>query len=165
MRLNLGLELMDIPGQLMDALEPIGRLGANIVTVIHQRDIKTERGTIPVQITIEGDKGKIIINIAGNNSLLTIFARPDKNHVLEKQGNLISLSSLDGEGGKILLQEFKEKQKVLFAMVAALFSLGRHSIYYMKRSGLKMVYIEGDKRNVIISSNNEKTLIETYIQN
>ncbi len=56
MRLNLVLELLDIPGQLIDALDPIGRLGANIVTVIHQRDVKTERGTVPVQITIEGDK-------------------------------------------------------------------------------------------------------------
>lgn len=56
MRLNLVLELLDIPGQLTDAFEPISRLGANIVTVIHQRDVKTERGTIPVQITIEGDK-------------------------------------------------------------------------------------------------------------
>ncbi len=56
MRLNLVLELLDIPGQLMDVLNPVGRLGANIVTVIHQRDIKTERGTVPVQITIEGDE-------------------------------------------------------------------------------------------------------------
>jgi len=56
MRLNLVLELLDIPGQLLDALEPMGRLGANIVAVIHQRDVKTERGTVPVQITIEGDK-------------------------------------------------------------------------------------------------------------
>ncbi len=56
MRLNLVLEVLDVPGQLLDALEPIGKLGANIVTVIHQRDVKTERGTIPVHITIEGDK-------------------------------------------------------------------------------------------------------------
>ncbi len=56
MRLNLVLELLDVPGQLLDALNPIGRLGANIVAIIHQRDVKTERGTIPVQITIEGDK-------------------------------------------------------------------------------------------------------------
>ena len=117
------------------------------------------------RITIEGDKGRVIIDIAGNNALLTIFSRPDKNHIIEKQGNLISLSSLDGEHGKIFLQEFKVKQKVLFAMVAALFSLGGHSIYYMKRSGLKMVYMEGDKGNVIITPNNDKTLIETYIQN
>jgi len=56
MRLNLVLELLDVPGQLLEALSPIGKLGANIVAVIHQRDVKTERGTIPVQITIEGDK-------------------------------------------------------------------------------------------------------------
>lgn len=56
MRLNLVLELSDVPGQLLDALKPIGRLGANIVAVIHQRDVKTEQGTVPVQITIEGDK-------------------------------------------------------------------------------------------------------------
>ena len=56
MRLNLVLELLDVPGQLLDALEPIGKLGANIVTVIHQRDVKTERGTIPVHLTLEGDE-------------------------------------------------------------------------------------------------------------
>jgi ACT domain-containing protein len=56
MRLKLVLELLDVPGQLLDALNPIGKLGANIVAVIHQRDVKTERGTIPVQITIEGDE-------------------------------------------------------------------------------------------------------------
>lgn len=56
MRLNLVLELLDVPGQLLDILDPIGKLGANIVAVIHQRDVKTERGTIPVHITIEGDE-------------------------------------------------------------------------------------------------------------
>ncbi len=56
MRLNLVLELLDVPGQLLDALDPIGKLGANIVAVIHQRDVKTERGTIPVHISVEGDE-------------------------------------------------------------------------------------------------------------
>ncbi len=56
MRFNLVLDLPDVPGQLLESLEPMGRLGANIVAIIHQRDIKTERGTVPVQITIEGDK-------------------------------------------------------------------------------------------------------------
>lgn len=70
MRLNLVLELSDIPGQLTDALEPIGRIGANIVTVIHQRDVKTERGTVPVQVTIEGDKDtldKVIKTLESQN--------------------------------------------------------------------------------------------------
>lgn len=56
MRTNLVLELQDVPGQLVSVLDPIGALGANIVTIIHQRDVKTERGTIPVEITIEGDQ-------------------------------------------------------------------------------------------------------------
>ena len=70
MRLNLVLELLDIPGQLMDVLEPVGRIGANIVTVIHQRDVKTERGTVPVQITIEGDEetlDKVLNTIEAQN--------------------------------------------------------------------------------------------------
>ena len=54
MRVNLVLELLDVPGQLLDVLRPMGRLGANIVAVIHQRDVKTDEGKVPVQITIEG---------------------------------------------------------------------------------------------------------------
>ena len=55
MRLNLVLELLDVPGQLVKVLEPIGSLGANLVTVIHKRDYKTESGNVPVQLTLEGE--------------------------------------------------------------------------------------------------------------
>ena len=55
MRMNLVLELMDVPGQLVKVLEPISSLGANLVTVIHKRDYKTENGMVPVQLTLEGD--------------------------------------------------------------------------------------------------------------
>lgn len=56
MRMDLVLELLDVPGQLVSVLEPIGGLGANLVTIIHQRDIKNEKGMIPVQITLEGER-------------------------------------------------------------------------------------------------------------
>ena len=74
MRLNLVLELLDVPGQLIDALEPIGKLGANIVTVIHQRDVKTERGTIPVHLTLEGDEEtlKRVLNTIEENDIQII---------------------------------------------------------------------------------------------
>lgn len=55
MRINLVLELMDTPGQLVKALEPVSSLGANLVTVIHKRDYKNEKGNVPVQLTIEGE--------------------------------------------------------------------------------------------------------------
>ncbi|MGJ7027855.1 ACT domain-containing protein [Methanothermobacter sp. DSM 3267] len=55
MRLNLVIELRDVPGQLVSVLEPLGSSGANIVTVIHERD--REYGpVVPVQLTVEGDK-------------------------------------------------------------------------------------------------------------
>lgn len=53
--MSLVLELQDVPGQLVAALEPIASVGANIVTIIHERDAKTG-ALVPVQITIEGDK-------------------------------------------------------------------------------------------------------------
>jgi ACT domain-containing protein len=56
MRMNLVLELLDIPGQLVSVLEPVGALGANLVTVIHKRELKNEQGMVPVHITIEGER-------------------------------------------------------------------------------------------------------------
>lgn len=56
MRINLVLELLDVPGQLVSALEPISGLGANLVTVIHKRDYKNENGKVPVQLTLEGEQ-------------------------------------------------------------------------------------------------------------
>ena len=56
MRMNLVLELLDVPGQLVSILEPISGLGANLVTVVHRRDDKNEKGKIPVQLTLEGEQ-------------------------------------------------------------------------------------------------------------
>ena len=54
--MNLVLELLDVPGQLVSVLEPISGLGANLVTVIHKRDFKNDHGMVPVQLTLEGDQ-------------------------------------------------------------------------------------------------------------
>ena len=64
MRINLVLELLDSPGQLVKALEPLGSYGANLVTVIHKRDYKNDNGNVPVQLTLEGEQEdlKNIIN-------------------------------------------------------------------------------------------------------
>ena len=55
MRIDLVLELLDSPGQMVKALEPISVYGANLVTVIHKRDYKNENGKVPVQLTLEGE--------------------------------------------------------------------------------------------------------------
>ncbi|WP_297983462.1 amino acid-binding protein [uncultured Methanobrevibacter sp.] len=56
MRMNLILEILDVPGQLVSVLSPVGELGANLVTIIHQRETKNEEGRIPIQITLEGER-------------------------------------------------------------------------------------------------------------
>lgn len=57
MIVSMTLELKDIPGQLVLALAPISDLHGNIMSVVHQHEEKTPRGTIPVQITFEIDQG------------------------------------------------------------------------------------------------------------
>ena len=58
MRINLVLELLDAPGQLVKVLEPISTVGANLVTIIHKRDYKNDDGRVPVQLTLEGGTGR-----------------------------------------------------------------------------------------------------------
>ena len=62
MRMDLVLELLDVPGQLVKVLEPISGLGANLVTVIHKRDYKNDNGKVPVQLTLEGEQ-KDLLNV------------------------------------------------------------------------------------------------------
>jgi ACT domain-containing protein len=57
MIVSMTLELKDIPGQLVLALAPISELHGNIMSVVHQHEEKTPRGTIPVQITFAIDQG------------------------------------------------------------------------------------------------------------
>jgi ACT domain-containing protein len=56
MIVSMTLELKDIPGQLVLAIAPISELHGNIMSVVHQHEEKTPRGTIPVQITFEIDQ-------------------------------------------------------------------------------------------------------------
>lgn len=53
MRVKMVMELEDVPGQLMKALEPVARLGGNIQSIMHQREKKTPLGKIPVMVVFE----------------------------------------------------------------------------------------------------------------
>lgn len=59
MRLSMDLELQDIPGQLLIALQPLKDSKANIISVVHHRERKTPRGTIPVRLVVEMDRSKL----------------------------------------------------------------------------------------------------------
>lgn len=53
------LELQDVPGQLLLALQPLKENKANIISVVHHRDHKTPRGTIPVRLVVEVDRSRL----------------------------------------------------------------------------------------------------------
>ena len=87
--MNLVLELLDVPGQLVSVLEPISGLGANLVTVIHKRDSKNENGKIPVQLTLEGEQENL-------NRVIDRFNELGVD-IIEKDGVINKEFKLDGE--------------------------------------------------------------------
>lgn len=50
---TIRLELVDRPGELLRALEPIADNGANLLSIFHERGNITPRGRIPVEIDLE----------------------------------------------------------------------------------------------------------------
>lgn len=59
MRLSMDLELQDVPGQLLLALQPLKENKANIISVVHHRERRTPRGMIPVRLLVEVDRSKL----------------------------------------------------------------------------------------------------------
>ncbi len=59
MKISMDIELEDIPGQLVHALEPVSDFGGNILSVLHQRDKKTPSGRVPVQLVVEIEENRL----------------------------------------------------------------------------------------------------------
>ncbi|MFB6217709.1 MAG: amino acid-binding protein [Halobacteriaceae archaeon] len=53
------LELVDEPGELLRALEPIADRGGNLLSIFHERGNITPRGQIPVEIDLECPEGRL----------------------------------------------------------------------------------------------------------
>lgn len=56
MLVKMVMELEDVPGQLIKALEPVARFGGNIKSIMHQRERKTPLGRLPVTLIFEVDE-------------------------------------------------------------------------------------------------------------
>ncbi|NIM44978.1 MAG: ACT domain-containing protein [Nitrososphaeria archaeon] len=52
MKIHLTLGLLDRPGQLVKALEPIAKSGGNIVSIIHERE-RLSGGYVPVSLVVD----------------------------------------------------------------------------------------------------------------
>lgn len=52
------LELVDEPGELLRALEPIANNGGNLLSIFHERGNLTPRGHIPVEVDLEATQAQ-----------------------------------------------------------------------------------------------------------
>ncbi|WP_299236880.1 amino acid-binding protein [Natronomonas sp.] len=52
------LELVDEPGELLGALEPIADSGGNLLSIFHERGNVTPRGRIPVEVDLEATEAQ-----------------------------------------------------------------------------------------------------------
>jgi ACT domain-containing protein len=52
------LELVDRPGELLRALEPVAEQGGNLLSIFHERGNLTPRGDIPVEVDLEATPGQ-----------------------------------------------------------------------------------------------------------
>ncbi|WP_456468876.1 amino acid-binding protein [Archaeoglobus sp.] len=57
--ITLIVELEDRPGQLLKVLEPISKIGGNVVGIVHQRGKKTPLNRLPVEISFKIDSKKV----------------------------------------------------------------------------------------------------------
>ena len=53
MRVSMDIELKDVPGQMLLALQPLSEFKANLITVLHHHQKRTPRKTVPVQLVLE----------------------------------------------------------------------------------------------------------------
>ncbi len=80
----MDLELQDVPGQLIMALQPLKDNKANIISVVHNRDRKTPTGMIPVRVVVEMDGSKIeIVKIQLKETGVSVV-RAGEDRLIEK---------------------------------------------------------------------------------
>ena len=104
------LELVDEPGELLRALEPIADGGGNLLSVFHERGSLTPRGHIPVEVDFEcpPDRFDAIVAAlrdAGVNVMQAGAERYGEEVTVLLVGHLVdtdlseTLSRIQGDGG------------------------------------------------------------------
>jgi ACT domain-containing protein/aminoglycoside phosphotransferase (APT) family kinase protein len=74
------LELVDRPGELLRALEPIADNGGNLLSIFHERGNLTPRGRIPVEVDLEAtpERFDVIVDALRDEEINVIQAGADR---------------------------------------------------------------------------------------
>jgi ACT domain-containing protein len=97
---TIRLELVDEPGELLRALEPISASGGNLMSIYHERGNVTPRGHIPVEVDVScaPDRFDRIVNSlreAGVNVIQAGSERYDEELVVLLIGHLVDTDLSD----------------------------------------------------------------------
>jgi len=104
------LELVDEPGELLRALEPIAAHGGNLLSIFHERGNVTPRGHIPVEVDLEATPSQFetivdALREAGVNVIQAGAERYSEAVTVVLVGDLVdtdlsdTLSGIEGCGG------------------------------------------------------------------
>jgi ACT domain-containing protein len=91
---TIRLELVDEPGELLRALEPIANNGGNLLSIFHERGNLTPRGHIPVEVDMEATPERFddivdALRDAGVNVIQAGAERYSEELTLLLVGNLV----------------------------------------------------------------------------
>jgi ACT domain-containing protein len=94
------LELIDRPGELLRALEPIAENGGNLLSIFHERGNLTPRGQIPVEVDLEAPPAQFdrIVDALHDEDINVIQAgaeRYSEELTVVLVGNLVSTDISD----------------------------------------------------------------------
>jgi len=97
---TIRLELVDEPGELLRALEPIADAGGNLMSIYHERGNVTPRGHIPVEVDVScaPDRFERIVDSlrdAGVNVIQAGAERYDEELVVLLVGHLVETDLSD----------------------------------------------------------------------
>ena len=97
---TIRLELVDEPGELLRALEPISEAGGNLMSIYHERGNVTPRGHIPVEVDVScaPDRFERIVDSlreAGVNVIQAGAERYDEELVVLLVGHLVETDLSD----------------------------------------------------------------------
>ena len=97
---TIRLELVDEPGELLRALEPISEAGGNLMSIYHERGNVTPRGHIPVEVDVScvPEKFEDIVDSlrdAGVNVIQAGSERYDEELVVLLVGHLVETDLSD----------------------------------------------------------------------
>ena len=101
------LELVDEPGELLRALEPIAENGGNLLSIFHERGNLTPRGHIPVEVDLEATQAQFDVIVdalrtAGVNVIQAGAERYSEELTVVLVGHLVETDLSD------TLQRFQE---------------------------------------------------------